>query len=102
VGKGAPVQIFRPGNSSRAMPTRFGITARLRVRTARKSVTLRTLQIQRAISLRRPRRLLQQLAGVAGKDGLALLAERAQLLDEIANRRAVADFLGIVGGEDDA
>ena len=53
-------------------------------------------------SLRRLRRLLQQLADVAGQDRVAVLAERAHVLDEIAHRRALANFLRIVGGEHDA
>ena len=40
-------------------------------------------------SLRRLRRLLQQLVDVAGQDRLAVLAERAQLADEVAHRRRV-------------
>ena len=42
------------------------------------------------------------LLDVAGQDRLAVLAERAQLLDEVAHRGALADFLRIVGGEHDA
>ena len=56
----------------------------------------------RVCALRRLRGLLQELVDVAGEDRLAILAERAQLLDEIAHRRAVADFLRIIGGENDA
>src|SRR5215475_3308270 len=53
-------------------------------------------------ALRRLRRLLQELVDVAGQNRLAILAERAQLHHKIAYRRAVADFLRVVGGEDDA
>src|SRR6266446_6427510 len=53
-------------------------------------------------SSRRPCRLLEQLADIARQDRLAVLAQRAQLLDEVGDRRALADLLRIVGGEDDA
>src|SRR4051794_40828746 len=46
--------------------------------------------------------VLDQLAGVAGEDLLAVGAERAQLLREILHHVALAHLLRIVGGEDDA
>src|SRR5712691_1757762 len=46
--------------------------------------------------------LLEQKTDIAGQDLLARRTERADVLDEIADRLAGADLLGIIGGEHDA
>jgi len=65
------------------------LRAALRARSTRISsgfpcTRSRSISGGEAAGSRRPCRLLQELADIAGQDRLAVLAERAQLLDEIA------------------